>query len=123
MIRRIRQVLEDIVSDSEDSQEPGYDPVHVAGTVIGSLTALGILYWLLWTLLVYQGGIFKKIVPFLSVLLTSKTLSDYGYEGYPYELGVFEGFAGNLIALVLACLALYWLWRAYYLPPRRFLKG
>ena len=111
---RLKKFLEDLVSDAEDAQEPGYDPVHLAGVLVGTLVALGVLFWLLWTLLVYQGGIFKKIPPFLSVLFTSKTLADYGYEGYPYELGVFEGFIGNTAALLLTLLFIYLLWKIHY---------
>jgi hypothetical protein len=55
----------------------------------------------LWSLLVCEGGLFIKVVPFLEVVFTSKTLKDFGYLGYPYELGLFEGWVVNVVALGL----------------------
>jgi len=86
--------------ESEDPDEPVYDPLHLGATILITLTAFGLLYWLLWTLLVFEGGLFRKIIPAFSVLLTAKTLQDYGYEG-PWDRGVFEGWLGNSVAFVL----------------------
>ena len=43
----------------------------------------------------------------------SKTLADFGYAGSPYALGVFEGWAVNLAALVLLLLLLAAAWAAF----------
>ena len=93
--------------------EPVYDPVHVAGLLVGCLAALGALYWLLWGLLVCEGGLFTKVVPFLRVLFTSKTLGDYGYEGHPHQLGIFEGWIVNVAALVLTAAAAAGVWSLF----------
>ena len=56
------------VLDGEDPTDPAgpeYDPVHVAAILVGSLFALGTLYWLLWSLLVCGGGLFTKVGPLL----------------------------------------------------------
>ncbi len=90
-----------------------YDPVHVAIVLVVVPAVSGILYWLLWSLLVCEGGIFVKIVPLFQVLLTSKTWSDFGYEGYPYKLGIFEGWVVNVTALALLMLALAVLWKIF----------
>lgn len=95
--------LEWLFDDADDPAEPVYDPVELGGTVLAALTTMGLLYWLLWTLLVFEGGFFRKIVPSLSVLFTAKTLQDYGYEG-PWNRGLFEGWLGNSIAFVLTVL-------------------
>lgn len=97
----------------DDPSAPSYDPVHLAGALIGTLTAVGAAYWLLWTLLVYEGGLFSKLGPALSVLLTSKTAADYGYRGSPYAMGVFEGWQGNLAALLVLIVVVTALHRAY----------
>lgn len=97
----------------DDPDEPFFDPVHLAGALIGTLTAIGALYWLLWTLLVFEGGLFSKIGPALSVLLTSKTLADYGWRGAPYAMGVFEGWTGNVAALIVGFVVLVALHRTY----------
>jgi hypothetical protein len=44
--------------DEEDApSEPRYDPVHLGAVLVVTMTVIGMLYWLLWTLLVYEGRI------------------------------------------------------------------
>lgn len=93
--------------------EPHFDPVHLGGTLVATLAAIGILYWLLWTLLVYEGGIFMKLYALGLWLFGRKNLRELGYEGYPYALGAFEGWIGNLTALALCALAGMALYRLY----------
>ncbi|MBI5243947.1 MAG: hypothetical protein HY922_09770 [Elusimicrobia bacterium] len=109
--------LLDLFSDEDDPSEPFYDPVHLGAAVMITLVAIGCLYWLLWTLLVYEGGLFGKIVPALRVIFTSKTLQDYGYRG-EFDRGVFEGWFGNLAALAL-CIAVVIALRRLYMDGRR----
>lgn len=92
--------LLDLFEEEETSSEPVYDPVHLGSVVIACMAGIGALYWLLWTLLVYEGGIFPKVSAAARVLFTSETARDYGYEG-PHALGAFEGWIGNLAALAL----------------------
>lgn len=109
--------LENLFVDEPD--EPIYDPVHLAGVLVVTLVVVGSLYWLLWTLLVFEGGIALKISAGLSVLLTSKTLKDYGYEGSPYAMGAFEGWVGNAGALLLTLFITIVLIRLYQEGERR----
>lgn len=109
--------LENLFVDEPD--EPIYDPVHLAGVLVVTLVVVGCLYWLLWTLLVFEGGIALKISAGLSVLLTSKTLKDYGYEGSPYAMGAFEGWVGNACALLLTLFIAIVLIRLYQEGERR----
>ena len=102
----------DFFSD-DDSDEPFYDPVHLGAVCVVSLVAVGGLYWLLWSLLVYEGGLFPKVSAGLSVLFTSRTLADFGTEQAPYALGAFAGWVGNLGALLL-CALLLWALRSLY---------
>jgi hypothetical protein len=97
----------------EREGEPRFDPVHLAAVLIGSLAAAGGLFWLLWTLLVYEGGFFRKVRAFGGLLLLGRSLKDYGYEGAPYAMGAFEGVGGNFAALVLTITILVVLHRAY----------
>jgi hypothetical protein len=100
--------------DGEDGpDEVRYDPVAVGGIVVGCLAAFGVLFWLLWALLVCEGGLFVKIGPFLQVVFTSKTLRDFGYEGFPYQLGIFEGWIVNAAALVLCVALVVGLWKLW----------
>lgn len=106
--------------DAEDDPgEPFYDPVHLGGVLVVTMVAAGALYWLLWTLLVYEGGLFLKVHAALDVLLTSRTLADYGCRAGPGGLGVFEGWVGNAAALALAALALAGLRGLYQESARR----
>lgn len=43
--------------EDDRPDEPHYDPVHLAGVLIAVQVVAGALFWLLWTLLVYEGGI------------------------------------------------------------------
>ena len=40
----------------EPADEPRYDPVHLAVVLVACQAAVGILFWLLWTAMVYEGG-------------------------------------------------------------------
>lgn len=106
----------------DDPAEPFYDPVHLGAVLIVNLVVIGALYWLLWTLLVFEGGLFVKISAGLNVLLTSKTLADYGYRGSPYAMGAFEGWVGNVIALAITLLVIAALHRLYWDAAKRHEK-
>jgi len=105
--------------EEDSADEPAYDPVHLGAAVLLSFTAIGLLYWLLWTLLVYEGGIFLKASALARVLFTSATLKDLGYEGYPYQMGAFEGWYGNLGALAVTVVVVAALRRLYLDAARR----
>ena len=106
-------------SDEEDPNEPIYDPAHFAAMIVIVIFAIGVLFWLLWTLLVFEGGFFGKIWPALQVLFTRKTLKDFGWVGYPYELGVFEGFIANTIAFILTIALLVGIWWLLETPAKK----
>jgi len=112
-ILRFWNDLKNIFEEEPPSEDPVYDPVHVAGVMVVSLAALGALFWLLWALLVCEGGIFVKVIPFLRVVFTSKTLQDFGFRGVPYDLGVFEGWIVNLAALIISIGVLAALWSLF----------
>jgi hypothetical protein len=102
----------ELFSAQDDPEEPACDPVHLGAAVMITLVSIGALFWLLWTLLVYEGGLFSKILPALEMLFTSKTAADFGYRG-EFDRGVFEGWAGNLGALALCAALLAALHRLY----------
>ena len=106
-------------SDEEDPNEPIYDPVHIAAMIVIVIFTIGALFWLLWTLLVFEGGFLVKIIPAFRVLFTSKTLHDFGWVGYPYELGIFEGFIANTIAFILTIALIVGVWRVLETPTKK----
>ena len=117
-----KKIWEEILyffSDEEDPNEPAYDPVHFAAMIVIVIFSIGVLFWLLWTLLVFEGGFFGKIWPALQVLFRHKTLKDFGWVGYPYELGVFEGFIANSIAFVLTVALIAGIWRLVETPIKK----
>ena len=97
-LERLRAAVESL-DDEPPPGTPLYDPVHVGGVLVSALAALGALYWLLWTALVYEGGVFLKGTALLK-LLGGATAAELGYEG-PWNRGAFEGLWGNLAATVL----------------------
>ena len=102
----------------DDPNDPGYDPVHLGGAIVITIAALGCLYWLLWTLLAYEGGIFLKARALGRLLFTKATLADLGYEG-SYAQGDFEGWFGNCAALALTVVLVLGLRRLYRQAAKR----
>lgn len=92
--------------EEEDEAAARYDPVQLAGVLVACLVSLGALFWLMWTLLVYEGGLGLKLAALADVAFGGKTLADFGWSGAPDRQGVFEGWAANLAALVLSALVL-----------------
>lgn len=112
MIRRwVRWVFE-----KDPPGTPVFDPVHLGTVIVGCVAALGVLYWLLWSLLVFEGGLFTKVGPALTVLFTDKTPLDFGDEGIPGARGVFEGWTINLAALILTMTLVFGIGRILRLP-------
>ncbi|MEK7390174.1 MAG: hypothetical protein AAB036_10810 [Elusimicrobiota bacterium] len=46
--------------DEEPADEPRFDPVHLATVLVAGMAAVGVLFWLLWGVLVYEGGLGSK---------------------------------------------------------------
>jgi len=42
--------------EEEGDDEPRFDPVHLATVLVAVLATVGALFWLLWALMVYEGG-------------------------------------------------------------------
>lgn len=92
--------------EDDDGRSARYDPVHLAGVLVACMAALGVLFWLLWTLLVYEGGIGVKLAALADIAFRGKTLADFGWTGAPDRQGVFEGWTANVAALLLSALVL-----------------
>jgi len=101
-----------LFEDDDDPRAPRFDPVHLAVVLVACQVALGALYWLLWTLFVYEGGLPSKALPFLSVLTGVRSGRDYGWLGTPDNQGIFEGWLANLVALLLCALIVALLFKA-----------
>lgn len=97
-LERLRAAVESL-DDEPPAGTPLYDPVHVGGVLVSVLAALGALYWLLWTALVYEGGVFLKCAALLK-LAGGAAAAELGYEG-PWNRGAFEGLLGNAAATLL----------------------
>lgn len=101
-----------LFEDSDDPRTPHFDPIHIAVVLVATQVVIGALYWLLWTLFVYEGGLPAKIAPFLSVLIGARSLRDYGWLGTPDHQGLFEGWLANLAAFILSALVVALLFKA-----------
>ncbi|MBI3564104.1 MAG: hypothetical protein HY079_02785 [Elusimicrobia bacterium] len=95
-----------LFDETEDPAAPRYDPVHLATVLVACQVVAGALFWLLWTLLVYEGGLPRKVVAVLTrwsdPAADTRMLRYAGPFGGPGHATVFEGWAANLTALVLA---------------------
>lgn len=109
-IEKINGAIESFFEDQPG--ETGYDPVHIAGMIVLTLFGITIFFWLFWSLLVYEGGLFEKIVPVISVIFTGKTFLDYGYYGL-FDAGVFEGWITNITSLLFLFFFIFLASRTY----------
>lgn len=116
---RLRAVVESL-DDEPPAGTPLYDPVHVGGVLVSVLAAVGALYWLLWTALVFEGGVFRKLGAFAR-LATGTPAAELGYEG-PWNRGAFEGWLGNVAATALIVF-LAWTLRAQWRRAARAARG
>jgi hypothetical protein len=96
-VRAWKAFTELFEDDRED--EPHFDPVHLAGVLIAVQVVAGALFWLLWTLLVFEGGIGASMGDLLR-----------GAAGPDARRGLW----GHLGALALASLTLTALHRAFF---------
>jgi len=71
MILKLWKSWADLFTE-EGPDEPRFDPIHLAVVLVACQAAVGILFWLLWTAMVYEGG-----------------------------FGAGEGWRGNLLALII----------------------
>lgn len=112
-----------LFEDKDDPSEPHYDPVHLAVVLIGCLVVIGALFWLLWTLFVYEGGLFRKVVAFVTRLADPAAeqhmLRDAGPFGGPGHATVYEGWLANVSALLIAIGVIAGLHRADRRAARR----
>lgn len=89
----------DLFDAKDDPAEPHYDPVHLATVVVTCLVVIGALFWLLWTLFVYEGGLPVKIgALFISENNRHRVTS--------------EGWLANVVALGLTLLVVVLLQKA-----------
>jgi hypothetical protein len=63
--------------EDEDSAAPHYDPVHLAVVLVATQVAIGCLYWLLWTVFVYEGGVTRglRLANVVALLVCSLTIA------------------------------------------------
>ena len=104
-MRKILKLIEGLFNEekSKDETAPVIDEFYLAATIIVDIIALTVLFWLLWSILVYGGGIFPKIKALLEIIFCGKSFKDFGWNFYPYDIGVFTGFITNIIGIILLC--------------------
>lgn len=108
-----------LFEDREDPGTPHFDCVHLAVVLVACQVVIGALYWLLWTLFVYEGGLASKVGPLLAIVSGARKPQDYGWLGTPDHQGVFEGWPANLAALLLSGLVVALLFKADRRPSGR----
>ena len=91
-MKELKPLLE--LFDEDGPSAPRYDPAHLATTVVSCLAVVGALFWLLWTLLVYEGGLPSKVSA-----LAAGTKDPAAYEGWMANLGALL-ICGLVVALL-----------------------
>lgn len=92
----------DLFEKDDRPDEPRFDPVHLAAVLVTTQVVVGALFWLLWTLFVYEGGLPAKIGPALAVAAGGRTLAEFGWYGTLDHQGIFEGWLANIVAFLAA---------------------
>ncbi len=108
-----------LFEDEEDPAAPRFDPVHLAAVPVVCMVVMGALFWLLWTLLVYEGGLPLKLQALAAIAFQGRTLQSFGWTGATDRPGVFEGWTANVAALAVTILVLAALQRADWRHARR----
>jgi len=114
-MKNLQEKLKNIFTEKED--EPQYDPQMFGAMVVGVIFTAGLLFWILWTALVYQGGIFGKISVLWLVLSGQKKWSELVPAGLPVSVSVFSGWLANLVATIVIFAIVAFL---YYFYQKRF---
>jgi cbb3-type cytochrome oxidase subunit 3 len=111
----VKNFFNDILEifDDKPTDEPVYDAVHFGSMIVLVIFSISIVFWLLWSLLVFGGGIQSKVQPCLEMIFTAKTAADFGYVGYPYEMGAFEGWPTNVAAFIFTVLIISGIWHLF----------
>jgi hypothetical protein len=85
------------MEENKTTDDSGYDPAHIGAMIVLVFFALTVLFWLLWTLLVFKGGILTKCWGLLQIV------SGRG----PVEAELWDGWVINIAALMLSGSAIY----------------
>jgi hypothetical protein len=93
--------------------EPEYDPAMFATMILLVILTAGVLFWLLWTALVYQGGIFAKIQALWWVLSGKKSWAELVSPDWPIAAGIFSGWLANVVAVMIILASIILLYRFY----------
>jgi len=109
----MKKIIEGIKGFFEENKsENGYEPAYVGVMLVLVIFSVSLLFWVFWSLMVYKGGLFEKIGPFLSVVFTRKTFGSFGYEGW-HEQGIFEGWIVNTVALAFLLIIILRVWSLF----------
>ena len=92
------------MEENKNVEDLGYDPAHIGAMIVLVLFALTVLFWLLWSLLVFKGGILTKCWGLVQM----------ASGGGPVEAQLWDGWVINLAALFLSGLvvaAISWIFK------------
>lgn len=93
-----------------------YDPEMFGAMVVLVIFTAGVIFWIFWVALVYQGGIFLKLKA-LFWLLGKKRFSELVPPGLPLSESVFGGWLANFLATLVILGMIVFL---YYFYRKRF---
>jgi heme/copper-type cytochrome/quinol oxidase subunit 2 len=65
-LKKIWKRWQELFDERQDLEAPHFDPLHLAAVLIVTQVVIGLLFWLLWTLLVYEGGLPRQVAKIMS---------------------------------------------------------
>lgn len=80
------------MENKPDDKSSGYDPANVAAMIVIVIFGLAVLFWLVWSLLVFKGGILTKLLMLIQIIIGKESFSGVNMQ-------LWDGWVINTVAL------------------------
>ncbi|MFH1784076.1 MAG: hypothetical protein ABH868_04190 [bacterium] len=83
------------MNNKSTDENISYDPANVAAMIVIIIFTFAVLFWLLWSLLVFKGGILTKMIMLFHIVIGKQASSAFGVSAW-------DGWIINTGALLIA---------------------
>lgn len=70
----VEKKLENLNVGPESSNEEGWDPAHLAATIVIFVAAIGLLFWLFWALMVSKSLMANIVAGVILLILSAEII-------------------------------------------------
>lgn len=78
------------MEEHKNGEQVGYDPAQVGAMIVLVLFSLTILFWLLWSVLVFKGGLLTKLWVLIQIISGGKSsaaIEPEWWDGWVINVG------------------------------------